>query len=147
MVANGPLKQGYTPRWGRKKKNYTEFARESGSLSRKFLLRIVHDRFGRSSDNYLNGHLHYPNDIDNSLNESATDKIRKNRPDYNNNPPNSISFIPGVVNTSGGLHSEFVSLLFLHAQEADHSFAASGVQFAQSNRDQFNYRHGVLLSP
>ena len=30
MVANGPLKQGYTPRWGRKKKKiYTEFARES----------------------------------------------------------------------------------------------------------------------
>ncbi len=28
-------------------------------------LRITHDRFGRSSDPSLNGHLHYPNDIDN----------------------------------------------------------------------------------
>ncbi len=28
--------------------------------------------------------LHYPNDIDKSLNEAATDKIRKYRTDYNN---------------------------------------------------------------
>ena len=27
-------------------------------------LRIAHDRFGSSSDLNLNGHLHYPNDID-----------------------------------------------------------------------------------
>ena len=39
-------------------------------------LRIVHDRFGSRSDPSLNGHLHYPNDIDKSLNESVTDKIR-----------------------------------------------------------------------
>ena len=38
-------------------------------------LRIVHDRFGRSSEIDLKGHLHYPNDIDRSLKESATDKI------------------------------------------------------------------------
>ncbi len=30
-------------------------------------LRIAHDRFGSSSDPSLNGHLHYPNDIDKSL--------------------------------------------------------------------------------
>ena len=35
-------------------------------------LRIAHDRFGSSSDPSLNGHLHYPNDIDKSLNETAT---------------------------------------------------------------------------
>ncbi len=29
------------------------------------------------------------------------DKIRKNRTDYNNNPPNSISFIPAIASTSG----------------------------------------------
>jgi len=52
-------------------------------------LRIAHDRFGSSSDPNLNGHLHYPNDIDKSLNETATDKIRKYKSDYNNNPPNS----------------------------------------------------------
>ena len=37
----------------------------------------------------LNGHLNYPNDIDKSLNESASDKIRKYHADYNNNPPNA----------------------------------------------------------
>ena len=38
-------------------------------------LRITHDRFGSRSDPSLNGHLHYPNDIDKSLNEVAVDKI------------------------------------------------------------------------
>jgi hypothetical protein len=32
-------------------------------------LRITHDRFGSSSDPSLNGHLHYPMDIDRSINE------------------------------------------------------------------------------
>jgi len=36
-------------------------------------LRIVHDRFGSSSDPTLNGNLHYPNDIDRSINEAAAD--------------------------------------------------------------------------
>jgi hypothetical protein len=40
-------------------------------------LLIVHDRFGRRSDPNLNGHLHYLNDVDRSLNEPADDKIRK----------------------------------------------------------------------
>jgi hypothetical protein len=40
---------------------------------------------------HLNGKLHWPNDIDKSLNEAAADKIRKYRADYNNNPPNTIS--------------------------------------------------------
>ena len=40
-------------------------------------LRIAHDRFGSSSDPNLNGKLHYPHDIDRSLNEAAADKIRK----------------------------------------------------------------------
>ncbi len=56
-------------------------------------LHITHDRFGSSSNPNLNGKLHWPNDMDKSLNEDATDKIRKYRADYNNNPPNSISFI------------------------------------------------------
>ncbi len=62
-------------------------------------LRIAHDRFGSSSDPTLNGTLHYPNpnDIVRSLNEVAADKIRKYRTDYNNNPPNVISFIPTVL--------------------------------------------------
>ena len=59
--------------------------------------------FGHS----LNGHLRYPNDVDRSLNETSTDKIRKYRDDYNNNPPNAISFIPAIASTSGRFHSEF----------------------------------------
>jgi hypothetical protein len=38
-----------------------------------------------------------PNDVDRSLNEAAVDKIRKYRADYNNNPPNAITFMPEVV--------------------------------------------------
>jgi hypothetical protein len=43
-------------------------------------LRIAHERFGSSSDPSIHGHLHYPNDVDRSLN---TDKIRKYRSDCN----------------------------------------------------------------
>jgi len=76
-------------------------------------LRITHDRFGSSSDPNLNGKLHYPQDIDKSLNETVTDKIRKYRADYNNNPPNVISFMPAIAGTSDRLHSKFIRLLFL----------------------------------
>jgi hypothetical protein len=86
-------------------------------------LRIVHDRFGSRSDPSLNGHLHYPNDIDKSLNESVVDKIRKYHSDYNNNPPSTVSFIPGIPSTSGRLHSEFIRLLFLQVhRETDRFF-------------------------
>ena len=40
-------------------------------------LHIAHDRFGNSADPNLNGHLHYPNDMDRSLNEDVADKIWK----------------------------------------------------------------------
>ncbi len=94
-------------------------------------LRIAHDRWGSSSDPSTNGHLHYPNDMDRSLNESAADKIRKYRADYNNNPPSYVSFMTAIASTSGRLHSEFACLLFLQAhRETDHFFAASGVQLA-----------------
>jgi hypothetical protein len=70
-------------------------------------LRIVHERFGSSSEYWtsdpsMNGQLHYPNDVDRLLNEATADKIRKHRSDYNNNPPNVISFIPAIASTSGG---------------------------------------------
>jgi hypothetical protein len=72
--------------------------------------RIVHKRFGSSSDPSINGHLHYPNDVDRSLNEAAADKIRKNRADH-----------ACLTSTSGRLHSEFVRLLFLQPhRETDH---------------------------
>ncbi len=59
------------------------------------------DRFGSSSDPSLNGHLHYPNELDRSINEAVTDKIRKYRSDYNNNPSSVVSFMSAIVSTSG----------------------------------------------
>ena len=82
----------------------------SGPVPLVLDLLIAHDRFGSSSDPSINGHLHYPNDLDRSLNEVTTDKI----PQY--------------------------LLLFLQThRETDRFFATSGVQFAQSDRDQFHY--------
>ena len=71
-------------------------------------LRITHDRFGSSSVPSLNEHLHYPNDLDGTLTESAA---------------------AAIATTSTCLHSEFVRLLFLQAhRETYRFFAASGVQ-------------------
>ncbi len=110
-------------------------------------LRIAHDRFGSRSDLNLNGHLHYPNDIDKSLNETAADKIRKYRADYNNNPPAAIAFMPAIASTSRRLHSAFVRLLFLQAhRETDSFLAASGVQLAQTNSGQFHFRRAAFSS-
>jgi hypothetical protein len=38
-------------------------------------LRVAHDRVGSSADPALNGHLRYPNNLDQSLNDTVTDKI------------------------------------------------------------------------
>ena len=75
-------------------------ANATGPVPLVLELRIAHDSFRSSSDPNLNGHLYYPNDIDRSLNEAAADKIRKYRTDYNNNPPNVISFMSSVASTS-----------------------------------------------
>ncbi len=92
-------------------------------------LRIDHDRVGSSADPTLNGHLKYPNNLDQSLNETAADKIRKYRADYNNRSTSAVSFMTAIPSTSGRLHSEFVRLLFLQDhRETDRFFAASGVQ-------------------
>jgi hypothetical protein len=114
-------------------------------------LRITHDRFGSSSDPTLNGTLHYPNpnDIDRSLNEASTDKIRKYHSDYNSNPPNSISFMTAIASISDRLHSEFIRLLFLQAhRETDRFFTTSGVQSAQSNlgSSYFHFRRATFSS-
>jgi hypothetical protein len=80
-------------------------------------VRFTHDRFGSSSYLNLNGHLHYPNDKDKSLNDSDT--VR--------------------------LHSDILRLLFLQDhRETDHFFGASGVQFPQTNRDKFHFRVSVF---
>ncbi len=108
-------------------------------------LRITHDRVGSSADPTLNGHLKYPNNLDQSLNDAAAEKIRKYRADYNNRPPSAVSFMPAIASTSGRLHSEFVRLLFLQAhRETDRFFAASGVQSTQSTSDQFHFRRAAF---
>ena len=110
-------------------------------------LRVAHDRVGSSADPTLNGHLRYPNNLDRSLHETDADKIRKYRADYNNNPPSVVSFMPAMASTSGRLHSEFIRLLFLQDhRETDRFFAASGVQFAQSDRGFFHYRRTAFSS-
>ncbi len=73
-------------------------------------LRIAHERFGSSTDPSINGHLHYPNNLDGPLNEAAADKIRQYRADYNNRPSNAISFMPAIASTSGRLHGEVMRL-------------------------------------
>ena len=113
---------------------------------------ITHDRFGSSSDPNLNGKLHWPNDIDKSLNEDNVDKIRKYRDlvsvDCNNNTPNDISFMPVITSTSGRIHSEFIRILFLQDhRETDRFFATSGVQSAQSNMGAFfHFRRAAFSS-
>jgi hypothetical protein len=56
---------------------------ESGPVPLVMDLRIPHDRVGSSTDPSLNGHLKYPNNLDQSLNDTSADKIRKYRADYN----------------------------------------------------------------
>jgi hypothetical protein len=108
-------------------------ANAAGPVALVLDLRIAHDRMGSSADPTLNGHLKYPNNLDQSLNDAAADKVRKYRADYNNRPPSAVSFMPTMTSTSGRLHSEFVRLLFLQAhRETDRFFAASGVQLAQT---------------
>ena len=110
-------------------------------------IRIPHDRVGSSVDPTLNGHLKYPNNLDQSLNDAAADKIRKYRADYNNRPPSAVSFMPAIASTSGRLHSEFVRLLFLQAhRETDRFFAASGVQPAQTQRGMFHFHRATFSS-
>ena len=52
-----------------------------------------------------------------------------------------------IASTSGRLHSEFVRLLFLQVhRETGRFLAASGVQLAQHDRDQFHFRRAVFSS-
>jgi hypothetical protein len=124
-----------------KTQQFIKIQGQSDPVSLVLDLLIVRDRFGSSSGPGLNGNLHYPNNIDRSLNEDTDDKIRKYHADYNNNPPNTVSFMSAIASTSGMLHIEFVRLLFLQAhRETDRFFAASGVQLEQSDRVQFHFR-------
>ncbi len=88
-------------------------ANAADSVSLLLDLRIVHERFGSSSDPSINGHLHYPNDLDRTLNEASSDKIRQYHADYNNRPSNSISSMTAITSTSGCLH--VVNLCFFYS--------------------------------
>jgi hypothetical protein len=82
-----------------------------------------------------------------SLNESDVDKIRKYHVDYNNNPPNSISFMSVIASTSGRIHSEFVRLLFIQVhRETNRFFAVSGVQLEEPTSGQCHFRRTHSLS-
>jgi hypothetical protein len=108
-------------------------------------LRITHDRVGSSTDPTLNGHFKYPNNLDQSLNDTSAEKIRKYRADYNNRSPSVVSFMTAIARTSGRLHSEFVRLLFLQShRETDLFFAVSGVQLSQTQRGQFHFRRATF---
>ncbi len=115
-------------------------ANTSDPVSLVLDLRVAHDRVGSSADPSLNGHLRYPNNLDQSLNDASDDKIRRYRADYNNNPPRSVVFMPAIASTSGRLHSEFIRFLFSQThRETDRFLTASGVLSAQSDRGFFHY--------
>jgi hypothetical protein len=54
-------------------------ANEVGPVPLVLDLLIDHDRVRSSTDPTLDGHLRYPNNLDQSLNDAAADKIRKYR--------------------------------------------------------------------
>ncbi len=98
-------------------------ANATGSVPLVLDLRVVHDRVGSSADPALNGHLRYPNNLDQSPNDTTADKLRNYRADYNFNPPRGVRFMPSIASTSRRSHSEFIRILFLQAhRETDHFF-------------------------
>ncbi len=109
-------------------------------------LRVAHDRVGSSADPALYGHLRYPNNLDQSLNDTTVPKLRKNRADYNFNPTRGVGFIPDIASTSDRLHREFIRILFLQAhRETDRFFTTSGVMSSESDRGFFHYLRAVFL--
>ena len=78
-------------------------------------LHIAHDRVGSSTDPTINGHLRYPSNLDQSLNDTAADKIRKYRADYNNRPPSAVSFMGGYISNSYRIIGKLTA--FLQLQE------------------------------
>jgi hypothetical protein len=119
----------------------------AGPVSLVLDLRVAHDRVGSSVDPALNGHLRYPDNLDQSLNDAAADKIRKYRADYSNNPSRGVGFMPSIPSTSGRLHSEFIRILFLQThRETERFFAASVVLSVQSDRGFFHYLRAAFSS-
>ncbi len=72
---------------------------ETDPVSLVLDLRVAHCRVGSSPDPDLNGHLRYPNNLYQSLNDETVDKLRKYRVDYNFNPPRGVGFMPDHLTT------------------------------------------------
>jgi hypothetical protein len=85
--------------------------------------------------------------LDQSLNDTVADKLRKYRTGYNNNSTRGVDFMPTIGSTSGRLHSEFIRILFLQThRETDRFFPSSGVLSGQSDRGLFHYHPTVFTS-
>ena len=65
-----------------------------------------------SCQTLFNAHLRCPNNLDQSLNDTVTDKLRKYHDDYNFNPTRGVGFMSVIDSTFGRLHSEFIRILF-----------------------------------
>ncbi len=87
-------------------------------------LHITYDRFGCGSDPSINGHLHYPNDIDKSLNEAATDKKRKYHTDHHNNSPCTVFLL--LLEHLGSYIVNSILLFLQTHRETDRFFTSSG---------------------
>ncbi len=115
-------------------------------------LLTTHERFGSSSDPSINGHLHYLNDADRSLNEVPSDKIRKYHSDYHNNPTNCIiiydSVYPSLLLFLVRLRDYIVNLFDFYSykiiEKLTTFFSTSGVHLVEPTSGQFHFRHGVL---
>jgi hypothetical protein len=101
-------------------------ANAAGPASLVLDLRVPHDRVDSSADPNLIGHLRYPNNLDQSLNDTTPDELRKYRADCIFNPSRGVGFMPSIASTSGRLHSEFIRILFLQDhRETDRFFSSS----------------------
>ncbi len=88
-------------------------ANEAGPVPLVLDLRICHDRMGSSADPSLNGHLKYPNNLDQSLNDVAADKIRKYRADYlSETSSSSFNSFPYLYSSTFCLRDTWGVLLF-----------------------------------
>jgi hypothetical protein len=122
-------------------------ANVSGLVPLVMDLRVAHDRVDSSVDPASNGHLRYPNNLDQSLNDTPVDKLCQYRVDYNKNPTRGVDFMSVIVSTSGRLHSGFIRILFLQAhRETDRFLVVSGVLSAQSDRGFFHYHREAFSS-
>ena len=116
----------------------------SGPVPLVMDLRITYEIWGSRSNPSLDGHLHYPTDIDRTLNEDDTDKVLQYRVDYNNRPSHTIVFFTVMTSTSGRIHDEFVCLLFLQDhRETDYFLTGSGVHLEESH---FHFHRSVFSS-